>query len=141
MNYKTTVVLILLAGAVVGCGYYLMNLQPEPKASASADFLTEQLKESALTRVEVSKGKNGFVLQRSSPTEEWSLPGNWPVRANEAAELIQMIVNLRTRFTAFPLADKKDVLAKDPMTLKLKVDGKDHTLVLAEEVDDANRLA
>src|SRR5688500_781222 len=128
MNFKTTLFLALL---VLGGGlgwYFLKDNQPQETASPTAAFLEKQLQADALTRIEVKRGSQGYVLERGSAKEEWTLPGNWPARAKEAEQLVNTLANMHTRFAAFPLEEKKSLLTKDPLVLKVRLGEKTHVL-------------
>lgn len=141
MNVKTTIALVVLL-LVGGAAYYVwVHNRPREAQSATADFLEKQLTPQTITYIEVKRGKKpGFVLTRKSPADEWTLPGQWPAREKEVEQLVKTVAGLHTRFASYSYDDKKSVLEHDPLTLTVRVDGKDHVLTMAEEPSDSNRF-
>ena len=54
-------------------------------------------------RIEIGQADQRLVLERGNDNE-WTLPGKWPTRRREVAELVGLLTGLRTRFAPMPLA-------------------------------------
>lgn len=136
MNWKSTLVLVVLAG---GAGAWLWkgdawapkfaNRTPRPDAPA-VTALEADLKPDAITRVEVvPHGGDPFVFERAGTA--WKQPGNWPLRTVEVNELIDTLGTLRTRFQPVPLGEGADLApfgltdAQKPLLVKVSVPGKE----------------
>ncbi len=147
MNWKSTLALVLLAGAAaawffvgddLGPKLGLKPAHPEPPKSAAVGSL-DALTPAAITRVEITfPSGDPLVIERPTAGAEWKMPGNWPLRKSEAEELVEMLGNLRTRFHALPLPEGSDSsafgLAGDPkpIMVKLTANGQPLTLTFGE---------
>ncbi|MCI0376329.1 MAG: DUF4340 domain-containing protein, partial [Gemmataceae bacterium] len=144
MNLRTTLLLLLLAGAGGASYFVYQQLQPGNPKSKTLTFLEKNLTPAGLTRIEVAQGKDTrLVLERTG--NEWSLPGKWPVRSVAIDQFIDTLTSLRSRFTPVALADKKQLAGYglDDAALKITVrlDGQEHKLLLGEEPSADNRFA
>jgi hypothetical protein len=142
MNLKTTFILAILVA--VGAAAWLIWLAVPTRDSGgpTAQFLDNDLKPANLTRVEIVRE---VVLERSA-AGEWSLPGKWPVRADEALDLVTSLTQLHTRYASIPIRDKalkEHGLDPASLTVKVVVNGKEHTLAFGKEKleSDANRFS
>lgn len=143
MNFKTTLALLVLAGA--GVALYLVGgpslppqLDPAPKPPAAADAGSRQVLEAIqpaeLTGIEVRRGDRVTALRRQ-PGGAWTMPGNWPTRSAEAQALADLLGGLRTRFEPLPLGEgdpKKYGLDKPALVVKVETDKAKHTLSFGE---------
>ncbi|MBI2805631.1 MAG: DUF4340 domain-containing protein [Planctomycetes bacterium] len=81
-----------------------------------------------------------FVLQKVG--QEWTLPGNWPVRPHEAKQWIATLTSLHSRFEPISLDGGVDIktygLYEDPLTIEITIDKQKHTLLLGEKPGDKN---
>src|SRR5438309_12046106 len=131
MNLKATIILAALV-ALGGLVWLLIpGSQTDVAAGPTLQFLEKELTPGAVKHIEIVRGDRKVVLDQSGP-EEWSLPGKWPVRANEVKELVSNLTGLRSRFTPIALGEKPRLkeYGLDPPALEVKVvvDGKDHKL-------------
>jgi hypothetical protein len=147
MNWKTTLGLLILAGAAGAWWWkgdeWAARLQFRQQAPAAADSpslaaIAVHFDPAKLTRVEIPAASGDpFVLERPDATAAWRLPGGWPVREQEVGELVGVLGNLRTRFQPIPLADA-DLSrygltpSQNPITVKVTADGKLFTLTFGE---------
>src|SRR5437868_14086762 len=110
MNFKTTLVLLILAAA--GAAFLRfgpallpqLGLGPQPAATAGAGTLStleDTLTPENLLRIEVRKGPRQLVLERSAGGE-WSLPGKWPTRKPEVEQLVSLVTSLHSCFAPIP---------------------------------------
>ena len=112
MNWKSTLALVLLAGAA-GAWFFkgdawgpevgIKPANPEPPKSegvATLDGL--KVDDIAAVRVEFPYG-SPLVLTKGDAKTPWKLDGNWPPRNTEALELVELLGSLRTRFHAMPI--------------------------------------
>ncbi len=143
MNFKTTLALLVLAGA--GVALYLVGgpslpprLDPAPKPPAATDAgsrqVLEAIRPAELTGIEVRRGDRVTVLRRK-PGGAWTMPGNWPTRSAEAQALADLLGGLRTRFEPLPLGDgdlKKYGLDRPALVVKVETDNAKHTLAFGE---------
>ena len=143
MNLRTTIILAALV-VVGGLAWFFF---PGPAAdevtSPSLRFLEKDLRQGSITRIELHGSNRKVVLDRAGE-EEWSLPGKWPVRTNEAKELERTLTELRSRFA--PIAAEARTFKEyglDPASLivKVTVAGKEHTLALGEKPAETNTFA
>src|SRR5262245_36522901 len=108
MNWKSTILLLILAAAA---GVWLWKGDEwvprlAPKAAPpdqpalvafEADFTPK-----TLTRIEIAPpDSDAFVFTKTG--NDWAQPGNWPLRAIELNELIELLGTLHTRFQPVPL--------------------------------------
>src|SRR5262249_23873984 len=147
MNWKSTLVLVILAGATGlwlwkgdewGPKVGLSPAHPEPPPSEAVRVL-DALAPADMTRVEVAPGSGDpLVLERPDAKSAWKLPGNWPPRRNEVEELVGTLGTLRTRFRAIPISEGADLAAyglapaQNPLRVTLTVKGAIHTLVFGD---------
>ncbi|MDY3563698.1 DUF4340 domain-containing protein [Gemmata sp. JC673] len=151
MNWKSTLLLVTLAA---GAGVWLFKgdewfpkLAPRPAAPDSAALASVEtdLTPEAITRVEVLPGGGEpFVLEKGPAG--WSQPGNWPLRAAEANELVATLAGLRTRFRPVPLPDGEAAAygvaaSQKPIVVKVKANGTDYTLTFGEPKPGAGDTA
>jgi hypothetical protein len=164
MNIKTTLALIVLLGTGVLVWWFggpklPPALDPTTRSAPAADAGTraflDGLKPEQITRIEVKRGLNDSFELIRKPDGAWSLPGNWPPRTTEINALVERLTTLRSRFRPQPLDDetpaKKFRLDPDGekpnerpvVTIKLTVNGEDHTLAFGEEENQSyeNRFA
>jgi hypothetical protein len=146
MNLRTTLLLAALL-VVGGAGFYLWTLrQPHQVQNESISVLENELTADKLTRIEISRGERHMLLERK-PGQEWTLPGQWPVRKPEVEHLVEVLVTLRTRFIPYALGDPPDLkpygLARDlnPLAVKVTAEAKEHTLTLADEPGKTNSFS
>ena len=144
MNTNTTVSLfvLLLAGFI---GWFVISIrQPGKTDSHTLDFLEKDLKTDKLTRLEVTYGDRKASFECSKDKQEWSLPGKWPVREKEFSALLTAVTKLHSRFVAEPLKDDAALadygLDKNTLTIRVKVNDVDHSLVLGEGPGENNRF-
>src|SRR5690348_13035533 len=127
MNLKTTVLLVVLVVAGGAGWWFLSSRRPREAQSESLDVLVNALTAAKLTRIEISRGDRHVLLERK-PQQEWTLPGNWPVRKPEVEQLVRVLTTLRTRFVPSTLADPPDLkpygLARDTLLVKVSAAGK-----------------
>src|SRR5262245_20094523 len=116
MNFKTTLVLLVLAAAAGLLLVFNPPLPPfrPPQATTVRDAgIPEELlhpKPDSLTRIEVHKGDRVVLLERKGG--EWSMPGNWPSRQAEVRELVELLGNLHSRFEPDPVAGDENLKAR-----------------------------
>jgi hypothetical protein len=143
MNWKSTLALVILAA---GAGLWLWKgdavaprLAPKaaPPDSPALAALEADFTPVAITRVEVAPpGGDAFVFEKGE--KGWAQPGNWPLRAAEVNELVEMLGTLRTRFQPVPLPENPDLAsygladAQKPVVVKVKAGGKDYALKFGE---------
>lgn len=136
MNWKSTILLVILAAVAglwlwkgdellsqVAPNWVKKTAPPDPPALAAieADLAPEKL-----TRIEISpSGGDAFVFTKNE--KGWSQPGNWPLRAGEVNELVELFSTLRTRFQPIPLPEDANLAefgltdAQKPIVVKVKV--------------------
>src|SRR4051812_6087253 len=131
MNWKTTLVLAVLAVAGGASWYFLAPPPPSQARSATLAVLEDQLTRDRLTRVEIRRPGGAVVLEKGAGGE-WSLPGKWPVRTREAEQLLDTLTGLRSRFDPEPMGNPPDLtrygLDRDPLIVQVKAGGKGHHL-------------
>jgi Domain of unknown function (DUF4340) len=145
MHLKTTITLLALAGicAVLfwkgpDIGRRLgMSAAPPPEGATISVAALEGIKPKDITRIEVSAPDIDSVeLLAPAPGQPLALPGNWPARAPEVAELVNTVANLQTRFA--PLAAGDDLTpygldpAQKPVRIELEAGGQKHTLLFGQ---------
>lgn len=142
MNWKTTLILALLAVAGGLAWYWLATRRPAPAESPTLAFL-ENLKEDKLTAIEIQHGGRRVQLARQ-PGQEWSLPAGWPIRTVEVSQFLRALTQLRSRYEPIPI-EQHDLAAygmdRDPLRILVTVDGQQHTLTFGERPDEANRFS
>src|SRR5262245_10948235 len=147
MNLKTTIALIILAGGagvLVWKGGELapkVGLAPEPTPAAKGESVgaLAGLTPEQVTAITVRAPGSAPVEFKSAGTgKPLELPGNWPVRRNEVAELVATVTGLKSRFQPVPLDPNDDLkqygLAKsqDPVIVEVGTASGKHTLTVGE---------
>jgi hypothetical protein len=117
MNWKSTVALLILAGAA-GAWFFkgdawLPRLGIEParpdRASPAARAL-DALSPDDITAVRVAFASGDpLEVRRADPRAPWTMPGNWPPRVPEVEELVRTLGTLRARFHPEPLGENTDL--------------------------------
>lgn len=107
MNFRTTIALVLL-GAVVGVlvwkreaisGRVGLTGKPSVETAAVTPAALGNLRADRITGVTVRvSGSTPVTLTAAGPGQPLELPGNWPVRRNEVAELVAAVTDLKSRF-------------------------------------------
>jgi hypothetical protein len=146
MNFKTTLVLLMLAvagGALFWLGIPQLS-RPTPGSDAGTlSFLTDLTPE-RLRRVDVQSGTEHVTLERG-PGGDWSLPGKWPTRKLEVEGLIHVLTGLESRFAPLPLHETTPLdpygLAQPPVLITLQVGDQVHHLAFGEEPGENNRFS
>ena len=147
MNLKTTFALAVLA--LIGGAAWVasLSLKPSVAPSETLDVLSNVLTPEHVTRIEVKHGPNHVVLEHKAGGE-WTLPGNWPARRQEVAQLVDLVTSLRSRFAPIPLAAQSDELkayglesSQVPVLIRVRADGHDYRLQLGEEPATTNRFS
>src|SRR5262245_29722145 len=116
MNWKSTLVIVLLAGAA-GVWYFLGDaIVPSQTAQRSAAIdMVESFSPGAVVRVEVASPGEPLIIERRKKAEGatnevgWKAPGNWPLRKPEVEELVATLGTLRTRFQAIAVPENTDL--------------------------------
>src|SRR5262245_43809650 len=154
MNLKTTLALVLLLAAGVGLAILGIHLPEalDPLAerrtaapSKDKEDSTDPLKgvtADNLQRIEIQRGKVKTVLNRTKDGQ-WVMPGNWPTRPREVADLVSLLGNLHSRFTPLAIEEKKlaDYGLKPPKaTIKLRTKKGKYTLALGEGKGEGDRF-
>ena len=148
MNWKSTVCLVLLASSA---GVWLWkgdDWSPKlglptnasaPVESPSLATLTKNFTPEKIGRIEiVGDATTALTLEKAEGDIGWKLPGNWPLRKQEVAELVALFSDLRTRFQAIPLAENEDLTryglgaASKPLEVKVTSGGTLYTLHFGE---------
>jgi hypothetical protein len=145
MNLKTTLALGILVGAGVvlwWCGGPQLPpaLDPAERPAAVADRGTraflKDLQPEKITRIEIHAPSGITVLDRKAE-DAWTMPGNWPVREAEVKSLVDLLAGLRSRFEPEAIAGDNGLAAfgldRPAVTVRLKIDGGEHTLAFAEK--------
>jgi hypothetical protein len=143
MNLKTTFALLILIAAGAGGWYALTLIDNAVAASRTLRFLDNDLSAAQLSRIEIVRpGQPPVVLEKTG--NEWTLPGKWPVRGPEVAELVKTLTSLHSRFA--PIAAGKDMdlkkygLGDDALLVKVKAGDKTVAFKIGEEPSDKNRF-
>jgi hypothetical protein len=145
MSLKTTFILLVLVAAGGAAAWYFHAVAPSASAeSQTLTVLENELKPDKLTRIDVQHDTTQVTLERK-PQQEWTLPGQWPVRQQAVEHLVGILTNLRTRFVPIPLGEPPDLksygLDGQPLTVTVQAGGKDYTLVFGEEPGEYNRFS
>jgi hypothetical protein len=111
MNLKTTLVLAILVVAG-GMSWLLLALIGSHSGTSQTHYVLEQeLQPDRITSIEITgpseRGTNHVILTRNGPN--WVLPGDWPVREPEVAQLVRTLTTLRSRFEPDYLGDPPDL--------------------------------
>jgi len=149
MNFKTTITLLVL---VVACGVVLLVdfLRKPSVASDSAlqtlETIEKKIRDQEASRIEVARKERQLVLERTSGGT-WGLPGNWPIRDKEVKELVDVLANLKSRFTPVAISADNDLEqfgldpASDPLRATIKAADQDYQLLFGEKKEKgANRF-
>lgn len=115
MNWKTTIILLTLAGTGVAVWLVgpklpspLADAPAEKKESATLAIFEHELTGDKLQSIRVSRGKETLVELKRNENKEWSLPGNWPVQKQLVDKLVQRFTQLRSRFATVPLPEDQE---------------------------------
>ncbi len=144
MNWKTTLLLVILLGAGAGAWVWHDRKPAADTSSNSLAMLKDVVDPARITRIEVLRGKEPrFMLEKNG--DEWSLPGRWPVRAMEAEQYLKALAALQSRFVPETIEASADLaklgLGDDALVVKIKADGKDRVLRIGEDpAGDSNRF-
>src|SRR3954469_9684563 len=107
MNFKTTLVLLVLAaaggvlfwvGPSVPVWVGLASPVPDAAGAGTLNILEAELTPQKVTRIDVQRGDRHVILERGAD-DEWTLPGRWPTRKPEVEQLVSLLTGLRSRFT------------------------------------------
>ncbi|MFO0803593.1 MAG: DUF4340 domain-containing protein [Gemmataceae bacterium] len=140
MNLKSTILIVALAA---GAGLWLWKgddwtaKSAAPAESKSLAALDADFQPGKLTRIEIT-GENGLVLEKADGEVGWKLPGNWPLRKQEVAELADLFTGLKSRFLPLPVAENEDLsryglgAADKPLTVKVAAGANSYTLAFGE---------
>lgn len=148
MNSKSTVLLVLLACAA-GAWWWKgdewaaqLKLGAKPRTGADSPSLAaveSAFTPGAITRIELpGAAGEAFVLEKADTPAGWKLPGNWPLRPQEAGELAALFTNLRTRFQPIPVTADADLTryglapGQKPLVVKVTAGNTTHTLRFGE---------
>src|SRR5262245_59855349 len=153
MNWKSTLALVILAGAAAawwwkGDEWAVRMGFRQPAAagnSPSLAALAEHLAPGNLTLIEIpAPSGDPFVLEKADNEVGWRLPGNWPLRKPEVDELVATLTDLRPSFQPIPLAADTDLTqfglahTQKPVVVTITANGKDFTLTFGEPKPDPN---
>jgi hypothetical protein len=148
MNFKTTLTLIVLAGAGVLLWWFgnpplppALDLTPRPaavEAKGTRDFLHD-LRADKIQRIEIH-APSGVTELTHKEDGQWALPGNWPIRRLEVETLVGLLTSLRSRFQPQPVHEDKDLQAfgldHPAVTVTIRAEGEEHTLAFGEQQTD-----
>ena len=147
MNLKTTIALLLLAG---GCAALFwkgpelaprLHLAPQPRATSNAgtSAVIANLPVEEITHVVVDvPDRPKLELKAPAVGKPLELPGNWPIRRSEVAELLSTLHDLKSRYYPIPMDDKTDLkpygLADEqkPIVVTLSEGGTSQTMKFGE---------
>jgi len=148
MNFKSTLLLLILAG---GAGLWLWkgddwgpkigltSRSQAPAESKSLAALTENFTSDKITRIEITgDSSSALTLEKGEGEAGWKLPGNWPLRQQEVADLVALFADLRTRFQAISIAENEDLTryglgpASKPIVVKVTAAGAQYALAFGE---------
>ncbi len=150
MNFKTTLALIVLAGAGGLLWWYgnpplpsALDLTPRSAVvedKGTRDFLHD-LRADKIQRIEIH-APSGITELTHKADGQWGLPGNWPIRRLEVENLVTLLTSLRSRFQPQPIHEDTDLLAfgldHPAVTVTVRTEGEEHTLAFGEQ--PANNL-
>jgi hypothetical protein len=153
MNYKTTLVLLVLVAAAAGAYWltpnfstwlHLPSTQPNVSDAGTLRTLQTELTPEQLNWIEVQHGPRRVILERGAG-DEWTLPGKWPARKAEVDELVRILTNLRSRFVPIPLSDPAHLnaygLDQPPVLVTVRAGAKSYRLAIGEEPGESNRFS
>ncbi len=155
MNFKTTVVLLVLAaagGALLWFGPALPAWvgvtapAAAPRSSVALGVLENDLTADKLTKIDVKRGDRPVVSLERGADGEWSLPGKWPARKAESEGLVKLLGGLHSRFEAErPKGEPPDLapfgLDKPALTVTVRAGDKEHRLEFGDDAGDESRFA
>jgi hypothetical protein len=145
MNLRITILLLVLVAGGGLVWWYGPRVAPrlglvappvDPDGAGTPDVLNHQLAREKLRRIEVRAGAEPVILEKSA-SGVWALPGLWPTRTREAAELVELIASLHSRFQVIPLTAELELkpfgLAPEqkPLTVVVLADA-EYTLAFGE---------
>jgi hypothetical protein len=118
MNWKSTIALVLLAGAA-GAWFFqgdawrpklgMGPAHPETPPSAVAKVI-DSITPADITSIKVTFASGEpLEVRRADANSPWTMPGNWPPRVPEVTELANTLGNIRARFHPEPLGDNPDL--------------------------------
>jgi Domain of unknown function (DUF4340) len=153
MNFKTTVVLLILVGLGIAIAFlgpaFAPRLALTRTATSSGNFgtlptLRTELAPDKLTRIEITHLGAPVILERNAG--EWALPGKWPTRKPEVEQLLNVVAGFAdSRFAPLPLSDPGDLskygLDQPPVKITLWAGTMKHQLALGEERAESNRFS
>jgi hypothetical protein len=144
MNWKTTLVLLSLAGA--GALLYILGpdlppaLNPGKESTKVADRGTraalKELDADDIAYLQVRHGDETITLERG-PGGTWNMPGQWPTHKAEVRALVDLIAGLHSRFEPEPITaetDLKEYGLDDPaVTVRIRTEKVNHSLQFGEK--------
>ena len=83
-------------------------------------MLTENFTPEKITRIEITGDSSPVLTLEKTEAGRWKLPGNWPLRKQEVAELVALFSDLRTRFQAIPIDENEDLTRLWPRRRSIK---------------------
>ena len=110
MNLRTTLLLLVLAAGGGALWYFhdeialrLGYAPPPPNAAKIPTFtaLRDAFDPARVSRIDIRVPGQPVVLERRG--KSWSLPGGWPTRGPEVAQVVDLVSGLTSRFEAVPL--------------------------------------
>lgn len=142
MNWKTTLVLLSLAGCCVLLfwkGPEVLSSKPALVAESESLKLVREFSPKNLVGVEVSaKGKSLVKFQAPAFGQPLELVGNWPVRKVELDELTGLLTKLESRFAPVALTDKSDLKSyglsesAEPVSVQVMINDRAYHLLFGQ---------
>jgi hypothetical protein len=152
MNFRTTLILLLLVAAGAGLFWLVQKkpdwlpwTPPQPRSlpGGTLQVLEKDLTPEALSRIVIQRGDRKVVLERTSG--EWTSPGKWPTRKLEVHSLVQVLTTLRSRYLPITLTDRTALknfgLDRPELVVSVRTNGKDHRLLFGEEPGATSRFS